>query len=189
MNQNLNYFFIAATVSIVIGLLASAAGKAKPKINVNGMYVLEYPKLIKGFAVGISVFCIGGLVLLALFVPIKDDGDKWAMIFLFLFAFLFAVYFYIEFFTVKILVGPTGIEGTSGWRGKRKYSWSDIEKITYSPVTMWFKITAHDKTPLRIHAWIGGLQQFQKCFIENLPEEKWLSAHEKFMKDGRVVKG
>jgi len=53
---------------------------------------------------------------------------------------------------------------------------------------MWFKVTSSNSPPLRIHALISGIDNFQKLYIEKLPEEKWIKAHEKFRQDKRVNK-
>jgi hypothetical protein len=78
----------------------------------------------------------------------KKNDDLYSVFFLFGFFGLFAIYLHIEFFTVKIWVGSTGVRGTSGWRGKREYTWDQISKITYSPLSMWFKISSFNMPPL-----------------------------------------
>lgn len=181
-------FLVALIVPIVLGVLFAAAGRAKPIETEDGGYFLEYAKAIKGFGIGFILLTLGGLVFLLFQAPIKDKGDLYSVFFLLGFFGLFAIYFYIEFFTVKIWVGPTGVRGTSGWRGKREYTWDQISKITYSPLSMWFKISSSNIPPLRIHAMITGVDKLQAQYMQNLPEEKWKSAYNNFNKDKRVNK-
>jgi hypothetical protein len=89
---------------------------------------------------------------------------------------------------VKIWVGQTGVRGTSGWRGKREYTCDEISKITYSPLSMWFKVSSPNTPPLRIHAMITGVNKFQAQYMKNMPENKWKSAYDKFNQDKRVNK-
>lgn len=143
-------------------------------------YTLKYPTSLKYFAAFLSAASLIGLTLLALMHPVQTTYDEMSLYGMYTFIILFTVYSYIEFFTVEIVISSAGIQGKSGWKGKRNYLWSEISEITYSPFTMWFKIITKNKPSLRIHAWIYGIEAFQKGFIENLPEEKWISAYEKF---------
>ena len=177
---------IPAIVSIVLGFLFAAAKKAKPIESENGDIVLTYANSIKLLGVVLSIIAIGGTTLILFKDPVKTESDKQAIILMYVFSFLFAVYFYIEFFTVKIILKTNGIEGTSGWRGKRSYKWSEITNISYSPLSMWFKISALNKRPLRVHGMITGIDKFQNHFMTNLPVAKWKSAYDKAKKDNRV---
>lgn len=173
---------IAAIVPVVIGLLFAAAGKAKPIETEDGGFLIEYAKALKIFGFALPGVMLVGLVVMLFFSPIKDSGDAIAVAGLFAFMGLFAVYFYIEFYTVKIHVGPNGIRGTSGWRGKREYTWDEIDNITYSNNSMWFKLIAKDKAPLRIHAMISGINKVLSHFEKHMPQEKWIEAFEKYSK-------
>jgi len=150
--------------------------------EMDSKYTLSYPLILKIFTIIFSVVTLGGLTYLACIYPIQSQNDKLSLIGLYIFTVLFSVYFYIEFFTVKITVSSLGIKGKSGWKGERNYLWPEINEISYSPASMWFKITAKNKPSLRIHALISGINIFQQYFIEYMPEEKWLSAYEKFNK-------
>jgi hypothetical protein len=171
---------------VILGIFSKVAKNSKPLQNDLGEFVLRYSPVIKWSCMGLIIFASLGLTFLLLKNPITDDGDFIAVISMFVALALFGLYFYIEFFTVKILVSENGIRGTSGWRGKREYSWSDIDEITYSAMSMWFKVSAKDKAPLRIHAYISGIDTFQKYYTENMPEKKWSKAHEVFSQDKRV---
>ena len=173
---------IAIVVPIVIGLLFAAAGKAKPIKTDDGGYLIQYAKALKIFGLALPGLMISSVIALLIYSPIKNSEDAIAVAFLFAFFGLFAAYFYIEFFTVKIHVGPNGIQGTSGWRGKREYSWDEIEAISYSHNSMWFKLTADNKAPLRIHAMISGIDQVLLHFEKYVPQEKWIEAFEKYTK-------
>jgi len=61
-------------------------------------------------------------------------------------------------------------------------------QISYSPLSMWFKVSSHNIPPLRVHAMITGIDKFQEHYIKYMPEEKWETANEKFMQDKRVNK-
>ena len=143
-------------------------------------YKLKYSASAKRIGIGLPFLMFILITYAAFTIPIENNEDIVSLIGLYLFTTLFAVYFYIEFFTVEIVLSKNGIEGTSGWRGKRFYSWTDISEITYSPMSMWFKITSPNKIPLRIHAGIDGIDIFSKYFIENLHEDKWLSAYKSY---------
>jgi len=172
----------------MLGLFFKVAKNSKPIKTDDGEYVLRYSNFIKWFCMGLIIFGAVGLTALLLKHPIKDDGDFIAVVSMYGALILFGAYFYIEFFTVNILVSEGGIKGTSGWRGKREYRWEEIENITYSPTSMWFKVTSSKSAPLRIHALISGVGDFQRFYMEKLPEEKWIKAHEKFGQDKRVNK-
>ena len=143
-------------------------------------YTLQYSAGAKTLGIAMPTFMLGGTTFAAVTHGINTQSDLISLLFLYGFSFLLLAYFYIEYFTVSIKVGPNGIEGTSGWRGKRSYKWPEIYEISYSPLSMWFKINAENKSPLRIHAWIDGIDIFQQHFIENLPEEKWAAAYEQY---------
>ena len=179
---------VGIVVTIVLGLFFKVAKNSKPSEASDGVYVLCYSNYIKWGCMGLVIFGGVGLTALLVNIPIKDSGDLVAVLSMYGALFLFGIYFYIELFTVRILVSESGIEGTSGWRGKRTYSWEEIDEITYSPMSMWFKISSSKSPPLRIHALISGINVFQKLFVEKLPREKWVKAHEKFRQDKRVNK-
>lgn len=170
--------FIAVT--LLLGLFFKVAKNSKVHMNAEGAYLLSYSNAIKWSCMGMVIFSFLGLTSLLIKNPIKDDGDFSAVVGLYVAILIFGAYFYIELFTVKILVSKNGIFGTSGWRGTREYSWQEIEEISYSPASMWFKVSSRKSAPLRIHALITGIDTFQKFYIENLPEEKWIEAHNKF---------
>lgn len=172
----------------MLWLFFKVSKNSKTIKNADGGYVLRYSNIIKWFCMGLVILATVGLTALVIETPIKNDGDITAIISMYGALLLFGSYFYIEFFTVEIIVSEHGIKGTSGWRGKREYRWDEIENITYSPSSMWFKITALKSAPLRIHALISGIDHFQRLYIEKLPEEKWIKAHEKFGQDRRVNK-
>ncbi|WHI50487.1 hypothetical protein P3339_18905 [Microbulbifer sp. MLAF003] len=184
----MNYVLISAIAGFVLVLMLGASKNAKPISMENGDVFLKYANSIRGAGLALSIISIGGLFLALIFVPVKTESDARAVIWLFSAAFLFTAYFYIEFFTVKITLKAGGIAGTSGWRGLREYKWSEIEEITYSPVSMWFTIKATAKAPLRIHAWISGIDEFQKHYMANLEKQIWVSAYESALKDERVNK-
>lgn len=186
VETEVTHFLISLTVPIVLLWLFSASRKARPVTTDDGGCILAYAKPLKWFGLAVPAFMMGGLVSLIVMKPIESVANIKLLLFVFLFVSLAAVYFYIEFFTVKIRVGLAGIEGYSWWRGRRRYTWSEIEKITYSPWSMWFKVSAGNKAPLRIHAMVSGIPEFKKCFLENLPEEKWVSADEKSDRDDRI---
>lgn len=171
---------IAAIVPLVLGLLFAAAGKAKPIKNNEGDFLIEYTSALKIFGIALPSFALIGLLVLLFFIEIKDSSDAYGMAGMFAFFGLLAIYFYIEFFTVKIKVGPKGISGTSGWRGKREYSWDEISKVSYSPTSMWFKLSAKGKAPLRIHAMITGINQVLLHFEKYIPQDKWIEAFENY---------
>ena len=148
--------------------------------EIDSSYTLTYSTLLKAFAIIFSVVSLGGLTYLAYIHPAESQDDINSLIFLYILVTLFSAYFYIEFFTVKITVSASGIKGKSGWKGERDYKWNEIYKISYSPSSMWFKVTANNKSTLRLHAFITDINIFQQHFIENMPEEKWLSAYERF---------
>ncbi len=145
-------------------------------------YTLTYSSMLKAFAIIFPIISLGGLAYLAFIYPVQYQNEKISLIGLYVFAVLFSAYFYIEFFTVKITVSALGIKGKSGWKGERDYKWQEIDEISYSPISMWFKITAKNKPTLRLHAFITGINIFQQHFIENMREEKWLSAYESYNK-------
>jgi hypothetical protein len=131
---------------------------------------------------------VGFLIFLFVKEPIQDNGDNIAAAIIFILFTVIVLYFYIEIFTVKIWISPLGIKGTSGWRGRREYQWNEIEKITYSRTFMWFKVSARNKTPLRVSALISGLDQFQDFFKKNVPKLMWVSAEKEFSQDKRFNK-
>lgn len=178
--------FIAIAVTIVLALFFKVAKNAKTIKNADGDFVLRYSNMTKWFCMGLTIFATIGFTAILFDAPIKDDKDLIAVILMYGALMLFGTYFYIEFFTVEIIVSEHGIKGTSGWRGKREYRWDEIENISYSPASMWFKVTAPHSAPLRIHALISGIDNFLRLCIEKLPEEKWMKAHEQFVKDKRV---
>ena len=181
-------YLIVIIVPIILGLMFSAAKKAQAIETEDGMYLLEYARPIKYFAVGFTLLTFAGLTWLAFNMPIKKPDDLYVLIGLFVFLGLFAAYFFIEFFTVKIWVGPEGIRGTSGWRGLREYRWQEISRVSYSPSSMWFTVTAPGKASLRIHALISGLDKFQVFCNQHLAESTWAAASDKFKQDKRVNK-
>lgn len=183
---NLSTLLTGLIVPIILSVLFTVARRAKPIETEDGGYLLEYAKAIKGFGIGLSLLILGGLIFLLFKSPIKDADELYADIFIFGLFILFTIYFNIEFFTVKIWVGPKGVHGTSGWRGKREYTWDQISRITYSPLSMWFKISAPSMPSLRIHAMITGLDEFQAQYMKNMPVEKWKSAYDNFNQDKRV---
>ncbi len=177
---------IILVVTVILWIFFKVAKNSKATKTTDGGYVLRYSETIKWSCMGLVIFGTVGLTYLIFKHPIKDEGDLIAIISMYSALALFGAYFYIEFFTVKILISENGIKGASGWRGAREYSWGEINKITYSPTSMWFKISSEEIPPLRIHALITGVEIFQKYYIENLPEEKWIKAHEKFGQNKRV---
>lgn len=177
---------IVIVVTLVLWLFFKVAKNSKTIKNADGGYVLRYSNMIRWFCMSLIIFATVGLTALLFQAPIKNDGDIIAVISMYGAILLFGSYFYIEFFTVEIIVSEKGIKGTSGWRGVREYRWDEIENITYSPSSMWFKVTAPKSAPLRIHALISGIDNFQRFYIEKLPKEKWIKAHEKFGQDKRV---
>jgi hypothetical protein len=176
----LTNIIIVVAVTLLLGLFFKVAKNSKVVMNSEGAYILRYSNAIKWSCMGMVLFSFFGLTALLIKNPIKDDGDFSAVVGLYVAILIFGAYFYIEFFTVKILVSKNGIIGASGWRGTREYSWQEIDEISYSPASMWFKVSSRSKAPLRIHALITGIDTFQKFYIENLPEEKWVNAHNKF---------
>ena len=184
----LTNIIIVIVVSLVLSLFFKIAKNSKPIEATDGVYTLCYSNHIKWGCMGLIIFAVVGLTALLFKSPIKDNGDLIAVLSMYGALFLFGLYFYIEFFTVKILVSDSGVTGTSGWRGRRTYAWEDIKEITYSPTSMWFKISSSKAPPLRVHALISGISVFQQLYIEKLPQEKWVKAQEKFSQDKRVNK-
>jgi hypothetical protein len=184
MNSVLIYF----SVPFILSILYVASKRAKPIKTTDGGYLLQYSTAIKTFAIGFILLAVGFLTFLFVKEPIQDNGDFIAAILIFILFTIIVLYFYIEIFTVKIWVSPLGIKGTSGWRGQREYRWPEIEKITYSRVFMWFKVSARNKSPLRVPALISGVDQFRDFFKENVPKLMWVSAEKEFSQDKRFNK-
>lgn len=184
----LTNIIILIVVSLVLGLFFKIAKNSEPIEATEGVYTLCYSNYIKWGCMGLVIFGSVGLTALLFKTPIKDSGDLIAVLSIYGALFLFGIYFYIEFFTVKILVSDFGVSGTSGWRGERTYTWEEIDEISYSPTSMWFKISSSKSPPLRVHALISGISVFQKLYVEKLPQEKWVKAHAKFSQDKRVNK-
>lgn len=184
----MNFLPISVAVAIILSILFAASRRAKPIKTTDGGYFLQYATSIKAFGIGLIVLIIGGLTYVSLNTPIKDNGDLVAAVFTFVIFLIIALYFYVEFFTVKIWVGPFGIRGTSGWLGKREYQWHEIKKITYSPVFRWFIVSSSNKNQLRVSAMITGVDKFQEIFKEHLPKLIWISAQQKYDKDKRFKK-
>ena len=169
---------ISSAVAAVLALFFIVARNAKTSTTEHGETVLQYHPLIKWGCMGLTIFSALGLTALLFKVPIRSNNELIGVVCLFLALALFGLYFYIEFFTVKIFVGELGIVGTSGWRGTREYTWDEIDQITYSPSSMWFTIKSKQNVPLRIHAMISGVSEFQAYYEAMLPEEKWSKASE-----------
>lgn len=162
-------------VPLILGFLLRAARIAKPIKTADNGYLLQYATTIKVFAVIFILLLLSGLLFLLLKFPssLNIKKDPLPVIFIIGMIITIALYFYIEFFTVKIWVGPAGIRGTSGWRGKREYTWQEIDEISYSSQFMMFKISSKNKTPIRVSALLSGLDMLRKFYTENLPQEKW----------------
>lgn len=179
------YLPISIAVSVVMGLLFAASRRAKPLKTIDGGYLLQYAGAIKAFAVLFIIIAVGFPIYMLLHTPIKDQGDLIAAVLIVVLFIAFSVCFFIEFFTVKIWVGPSGIRATSGWRGRRDYQWHEVRRITYSSSTAWFKIVFGGKKPLRVHRMISGIDRFQEIITEKLPEIIWASALEDYGRDRR----
>lgn len=184
----MNSVLIYLAVPLILSILYGASKRAKPIKTTDGGYLLQYSHAIKTFGIGFILLAVGFLIFLFVKEPIQDNGDFIAAAIIFILFTSIVLYFYIEIFTVKIWVSPLGIKGTSGWRGQREYQWQEIEKITYSRVFMWFKVSARNKRPLRVSALISGVDQFQDFFKENVPKLVWVSAQKEFSQDKRFNK-
>jgi len=179
IGEDLDKLIIVTTVTLILGFLFSAAGRAKPIKTEGGEYVLEYANTLKLFGLAFPIVLFAGLTIaLYLKTPTNSEGVIAAAC-IFLVISVFAIYFYIEFYTVKIIVGTNGIRATSGWKGLRVYRWSDIQKLSYSENSNWFKLTANEKPSLRISTMISGLDQMLAHFEEHVPQEKWAGAFER----------
>jgi hypothetical protein len=172
----LEKLLIVSILPIVFGVIYFISSKIEPVEADEHWTLIEYSDGLKAFGLFLPGSALLGLTVVLFLFPIKDIADALSFAGLFSFFGLLAIYFYIEFFTVKIQIGPKGVKGNSMWRGRRVYTWSEIENISFSHSSMWFTLTAKEKPPLRIHAMIPGINQVLLHFEEYLPQDKWIKA-------------
>ena len=173
---------ISVSVLIMLLVFYTAARRAKPIPTTDGGYLLQYAAVIKGFVAILILIVIGGMGFALLNIPIRRDSDIYAMGMMSAMALLGVIYLSIEYFTVRVWVGPNGIIGTSGWRGKREYRWDEIKRITYSPSSMLFLINSPGKPSLRVSAMLSGMDTFSQFCAKYLPAEVWAEAQRSYGK-------
>jgi len=182
----MDMIIVVVAVALVTAGIAAAARRATVPRTDEGGYLLQYGAVMRLCAVGLPVLILFGMGLLLLQHPVTSREDVVAVVSLLIFFGFLLGYGVIEGLTVKVWVGPSGIRGTSGWRGYRKYTWAEISRIRYSPLSGWFKVEAPGKAPLRVHGWISGILEFQQMFMRHLPEDRWREAHARALEDRRI---
>lgn len=69
-------------------------------------------------------------------------------------------------------MSPTHLHCHSPWRGSRTIAWSEIERISFSSVNLWFAIEPKSGPAFHVLGLVPGVNQFLEACETHLPHEK-----------------
>ena len=75
-----------------------------------------------------------------------------------------------------LTIDSTGLHTVSPWRGPRFISWSDVDRVSFSELNMWFAVEPKSGPAFHVLAIVPGIQQFLASCEANLPTQKLLPA-------------
>ena len=166
-------FYAFCALLVVIAKL-----RAKPPSDIGRSTTLTYRmslRVLMAGGLGVLTAMITGMLFV---MPVEGKGELAAVLSLYAFIAFMGAWTYIEFFTVKIWIGPGGIAMTSGWRGPRACTWDQVRKVTFSASAQWFTIAPEGERTLKVHAFTGAFPLLLDHFEQYLPEEMWGKARE-----------
>ena len=152
ITSSLSHLVTAMILSIAFYIAARARPKSDP---VTGLRVVEYPMVIKALGWA-TMIAFGGLV----FLIVRSAGLTRAppsVVVLFGVMLIVSACMVLEFSATRTAWTEHEIVSSSPWTGEKRVLWTDIVKVTYSPLNQWFVIKSRSGVKIRLHTLLGGL--------------------------------
>jgi hypothetical protein len=175
----MTHYFIYALVPLVLIVLLKLASMEKPVEMDDNSFLLRYGKTLRAFGIGLPSFFILFIGIMGFENMPQNHDDIKSYFWLLGMSLLLLLYFYLEFFHVKIIVSNENIIATTPWKGTRKFSWKEIEKVSYSQKFQWLKLKTYNKKTLYISLYISGFDEFKRKMMDKLQIPKYQEALEK----------
>jgi len=150
---------IAGSVLLALGLLVAAARRGTPTPTADGL-VFRHSAVFRGLALALAVLPPVGITALLFVVPIKDDGDIWAIVGLYGLFLVLGLPLLWETQRYALVVTSQGLDCRSPWRGRFFIRWDDVERVSYSGVNSWFVIHAATGQTFRVSVFVAGVADF-----------------------------
>ena len=167
----------AAGAGLSMILLLRLARKNPAVDPQTGEFVLVYSNVLRTASALVATVVPLAVGVLAIFKPPKDVVEVWCIVALIAYFAIHGAVLWVESTRVKIHIGPQGIRGRSPWRrGERSIAWTDVQRVTYSKVNVWFVIHGQNGIKIRISLYVTGIRSLVQAFRDHLPAQKYEAA-------------
>jgi hypothetical protein len=181
----LSYGLIAVSVMGLLGLMAWAARRGRPRPGADEHTLLFRHNAIFRWFAYLTTFGIPlGLTALVVFIPPRGV-EVWYVVGVYAgFAALTLPLFW-EASRYYLLVTAEGIVCRSAWRGTRFVRWDDLRDVSFSTTNAWFVFHARDGKKIRVHMFVTGLNDLLRLVELRVPADRLRNAKPGYDRVGR----
>lgn len=183
----ISVMFVVATVTLVVVFaLAFAAYYGRPRIAANAQAILlRHNALFRGVTLVMVLGVPLGFTILVWFVPLLRSEVPYLLgLYLPLIGLSLALYW--ESHRFYLLLTPDGVKCRSPWRGRRFFSWSDVESVSFSSINSWFVVRAAAGGKMRVHSYVAGVAEFLRIIELRMPAQAFRDARPGYARLGRT---
>ena len=138
----------------------------------SGDLILEYSWRAKGLVIVFAILIAGMFSMILAYAGLPKPSDvPWAVGTAAMFVGLLAP-FGVEFFGTSVRVNSAGIHQRSGWTGRKKVRWDEVESVSFSEAMGWYRLRTAYGT-IRVGAFLNGVPEFLEFARRRLPSNKW----------------
>ena len=138
----------------------------------SGDLILEYSWRAKGLVIVFAILITGMFSMIFAYAGLPKPSDvPWAVGTAAMFVGLLAP-FGVEFFGTSVRVNSAGIHQRSGWTGRKKVRWDEVESVSFSEAMGWYRLRTAYGT-IRVGAFLNGVPEFLEFARRRLPPSKW----------------
>ncbi len=166
-------FIGLASALIFAWLFLALAGPRK--IDAPNAVILRYGSLLRMFALVLALMLPSFMIYVIWNFLWKTDTRLIMAGMSFFMTSVIGGLLLIEVERTQIAAGEEGIKRFSPWTGQAVLKWSEIDRVTYSPLNRWIVVEGADKT-IRISRHLTGVGAFVKLLRGKVAPERWAAA-------------
>jgi hypothetical protein len=163
--MNVLPFVLAGVLGVgFLGVLLALGRGGEPYRNDGVTVTLRHSALLRWFSI-VAVFGgTTGFALAAAIAPPQDAVITWLTTAGVMLLGTFGMALLWESFRWSLTLTPQGLECGSPWKPKRTRTWSDLNRVSYSPLNHWYVLHFTDGGRFRIPTIVPGtLQAVAMC--------------------------
>jgi len=129
----------------------------------------RYGPRLTAMSILVGVVAPVGVLWLALHFGFKEPGDPYYFAAILAFFVIGGGWMLLEAVRTRVVISPSGIRCTTGFRKAVTISWAEVQSVSYNPLCAWLTIQTVSGSRVHIGRYLKGARQLAEALRQRLP--------------------